>query len=118
MMRLFKQAVLIGLFGALAWADPVADHPTGNRTTPPTIEEVSPLGVARGTTSSITVKGFNLAGASGVTFSEPGIEGRIVSIKELPEEPEPVRLGSGGLPSAQCDSACTRRPARPRKASS
>ena len=35
---------------ALVWANPVIDHPTGNRTTPPTIESIEPLGIARGVT--------------------------------------------------------------------
>lgn len=74
------------------------DRPTGNRTTPPTLNSVSPLGLARGTTSEITVEGLNLARASAIYFSEPGITGKIVRIKELPDLAD-VRLGSNGTVS-------------------
>ena len=70
----------------------------GNRTTPPTLNSVSPLGVARGTTVEMTVEGLNLAKASAVYFSEPGVKGRILRVKELPDLPD-VRLGSNGTPS-------------------
>ncbi len=74
------------------------DHPTGSRITPPAIREVTPLGVARGTAVEMTIEGFNLAKASAIYFSEPGIKARILRIKELPDLPE-VRLGSNGTPS-------------------
>jgi len=74
------------------------DHPTGNRTTPPTINAVSPLGVARGATVEMNVEGLNLANASAIYFSEPGIKARILRIKELPDLPD-IRLGSNGTPS-------------------
>jgi hypothetical protein len=71
---------------------------TGNRTTPPTLNSVSPQGIARGTTIEMTVEGFNLAKASAIYFSEPGLQGRILRIKELPDLPD-IRLGSNGTPS-------------------
>jgi hypothetical protein len=71
----------------------------GNRTTPPTLNSVAPLGIARGTTVEMTVEGLNLARASAVYFSEPGVSGRIVRVKELPDLPD-VRLGSNGTPSS------------------
>src|SRR5579871_2148478 len=74
------------------------DHPTGNRITPPTLNSVSPPGVARGTTLEITVEGLNLAKASAIYFSEPGVAGRIVRVKELPDLPD-IRLGSNGTAS-------------------
>jgi hypothetical protein len=74
------------------------DHPTGPRLTPPTIRQVAPLGVSRGASVEMTVEGFNLAGASRVYFSEPGVEARILRVKELPDLPD-VRLGSNGTPS-------------------
>ena len=74
------------------------DHPTGNRTTPPTLNSVSPIGVSRGTTVELTVEGLNLAKASAIYFSQPGITGKILRIKELPDLPE-NRLGSNGTPS-------------------
>ena len=84
---------------ALVWANPVIDHPTGNRTTPPTIESIEPLGIARGVTQELTVEGYNLRDASEIFFSESTVKGRILEIKELPDVPEPERLGAGGLPS-------------------
>jgi len=80
----------------LAAAD--LDSPSGHRTTPPTLNSVSPLGLARGTTSELTIEGLNLAKASAIYFSEPGVIGRILRVKELPDLPD-VRLGSNGTPS-------------------
>jgi hypothetical protein len=95
--NVMKPATLLLLSCLLALAQK-SDHPTGNRITPPTIRDVSPLGVSRGTTVEMTVEGFNLAKASGIYFSEPGIKGRIVRVKELPDLNE-VRLGSNGTVS-------------------
>ncbi len=74
------------------------DQPTGSRITPPTLNSVSPKGVARGTTVEITMEGLNLAKASAIYFSEPGLTGRIVRVKELPDLPD-IRLGSNGTAS-------------------
>jgi hypothetical protein len=71
------------------------DSPTGSRITPPTLSSVSPVGIARGTTAEITVEGLNLAKASAIYFSEPGVTGRIVRVKELPDLSD-IRLGSNG----------------------
>src|SRR5215468_3871659 len=71
------------------------ESPTGNRTTPPTVNSVSPRGVTRGATVELTVEGLNLAGASAIYFSQPGIQARIVRVKELPDLPD-IRLGSNG----------------------
>ena len=49
----------------------------------------------RGATTELTVEGLNLAKASAVFFSEPGIKARILRIKELPDASD-VRLGSNG----------------------
>ncbi len=73
-------------------------HPTGNRTTPPTLNSVAPQGVARGTSVEMTVEGLNLARASAIYFSEPGVTGHILRVKELPDLPD-IRLGSNGTPS-------------------
>ncbi len=81
---------------ALSAAD--LDHPSGNRTTPPTVTAVSPIGIARGTTVDLTVEGLNLAKASAIYFSEAGITGKILSVKELPDLSD-IRLGSNGTPS-------------------
>jgi hypothetical protein len=74
------------------------DSPTGSRITPPTLNSVSPVGVARGTTIEMTVEGLNLAKASAIYFSEPGVTGRIVRVKELPDLSD-IRLGSNGTAS-------------------
>lgn len=70
----------------------------GNRTTPPTLNVVAPLGVARGTSVEMTVEGLNLARASAIHFSEPGVTGKILRVKELPDLPD-IRLGANGTPS-------------------
>jgi hypothetical protein len=88
--------ILALAFSAAAFAaSTISDWPTGNRTTPPTINSVSPRGVPRGATTELTVEGLNLAKASTVFFSEPGVKARILRIKELPDGPD-VRLGSNG----------------------
>ncbi|MGI8744050.1 MAG: hypothetical protein ACR2NN_16035 [Bryobacteraceae bacterium] len=86
------------LAGALLITAAELDHPSGNRTTPPTLNAVSPIGIARGTTIEMTVEGLNLARASAIYFSEPGITGKILRVKELPDQPD-IRLGSNGTPS-------------------
>ena len=83
--------LLIGLAAA-------ADLSTGNRTTPPVIQSVAPLGIAQGTTAELNIEGLNLARASAIYFSQPSLKGRVVRVKELPDAPEKKRLGSGGLP--------------------
>jgi hypothetical protein len=83
---------------ALTLSAASTDHPTGNRTTPPTLASVSPVGIARGTTVELTVEGLNLAKASAIYFSEPGVTGKILHVKELPDLPE-NRLGENGTPS-------------------
>lgn len=75
-----------------------ADQATGSRITPPTLNSVSPAGVARGTTIEMTMEGLNLAKASAIYFSEPGVTGRIVRVKELPDLSD-IRLGSNGTAS-------------------
>ncbi len=74
------------------------DHPTGSRITPPTISVIAPVGLARGATTEVTVEGFNLASATAIYFSEPGVKGRILRVKELPDLAE-TRLGSNGTVS-------------------
>lgn len=76
-------------------ATTTTESPTGSRTTPPTINSVTPRGVPRGATTELTIEGLNLAHANAVFFSEPGVTARILRIKELPDLPD-VRLGSNG----------------------
>ena len=74
------------------------DRPSGNRTTPPTLDSISPRGLSRGTTTELTLEGLNLAKASAIYFSEPGVTGKILRVKELPDGSD-LRLGSNGTPS-------------------
>ena len=90
MRTILVLACVTAAFGADA-----TDWPTGNRTTPPIINSVSPLGVARGATVEMDIDGLNLANASAVYFSVPGIKARILRIKELPDLSD-IRLGSNG----------------------
>ncbi len=90
-----KTPLLAACLAAATLAASNLDSPSGNRTTPPTLNSVSPLGVARGTTTQMEVEGLNLAGASKIYFSQPGVTGRILHVKELPDLPD-VRLGSNG----------------------
>src|SRR5262245_40159399 len=92
-----KRIFLLAAVAAAVLADE-KDHPTGPRITPPTVNVVAPRGIARGTTVEMTVEGLNLARASAIYFSEPGVKGRILRVKELPDLPD-IRLGSNGTPS-------------------
>jgi hypothetical protein len=90
-----KLLLVLAIAATAYAASTTSDWPTGNRTTPPSIDSVSPRGVPRGATTELTIEGLNLAKASAVFFSEPGIQARILRIKELPDLPD-VRLGSNG----------------------
>jgi hypothetical protein len=89
---MFKRFLFIAAASASLHAQ---QHPTGTRITPPTVASVSPRGIARGTTVELTVEGFNLAKASAIYFNKPGIKGRVLRVKELPDAMD-VRLGSNG----------------------
>src|SRR5260370_2850829 len=93
-ISLLLSSVLISVLSSIVLLA-AADHPTGSRITPPTLNSVAPLGIARGTTNEITVEGLNLAKASAIYFSQPGVTGRIVRVKELPDLSD-IRLGSNG----------------------
>jgi hypothetical protein len=90
-----KQFVAIAALASAVFAQRPEDWPSGQRITPPTISRVSPQGIARGMTVEMEVEGFNLAKASAIYFSDPGVKGRILRVKELPDVAE-VRLGSNG----------------------
>ncbi|HZT30543.1 MAG TPA: hypothetical protein VFA33_11700 [Bryobacteraceae bacterium] len=92
------RTLLVFACACFVYGAETTDWPTGNRTTPPTINAVSPLGVARGATVEMTVEGLNLAKTSAIYFSRPGVKARILRIKELPDLPD-IRLGSNGTPS-------------------
>jgi hypothetical protein len=89
------KAILALACAGAALAASTTESPTGSRTTPPTINSVSPRGIPRGATTELVVEGLNLAGTTAVFFSEPGVTARILRIKELPDGPD-VRLGSNG----------------------
>jgi len=92
-----RRVILFGTVAMFAAAQMI-DDPTGPRITPPTLNSVTPLGGARGTTVEMTIEGLNLAGASAIYFSEAGVKGKIIRVKELPDLPD-IRLGSNGTPS-------------------
>jgi len=93
-----QRTLIFFITAAAVFGQATGEWPTGKRTTPPTIDSVSPMGVPRGATVEVEVEGLNLAKTSAVYFSEPGIKARILRIKELPDLPD-VRLGSNGTPS-------------------
>ena len=55
------------------------------RTNPPTIQDTSPLAVARGLTTEVKVKGINLVGAKQVLFDDPAVKGRVLHVNTLGE---------------------------------
>src|SRR5258707_10764182 len=89
-----KRTLIVAALSAVAFADNV-ESPTGNRTTPPTIAAVSPRGISRGTTAEVTIEGLNLGKAQKIYFDQPGVTGKILRVKELPDASD-VRLGSNG----------------------
>jgi len=95
--RMEWQAGALGLLLAVAPCLGAAslESQTGNRTTPPTLDSVAPLGISRGTSVELTVEGLNLAGASRIYFSEADITGKVLRVKELPDQSD-IRLGSNG----------------------
>ncbi len=97
MNRLFTTASILFFTAGFALAEPVTEHPTGSRTTPPTIESLAPRGVSQGATAVLTVEGYNLRGASTVYFSEPTVSGRVLEVTDMPYVAEPPRLGAAGL---------------------
>jgi hypothetical protein len=69
------------------------------RTTPPTVQNISPRGIARGMTAELVIEGFNLAKASAIYFSDPRVKGKILRVKELPDLPD-IRIGANGTQSS------------------
>src|SRR3989454_8237609 len=53
---------------------------------PPTIAHVTPPGVRRGSTATLTVEGRSLDGASKVLFDARGLTGKVLSVRDVPEE--------------------------------
>lgn len=69
------------------------------RTTPPTVQSISPRGIARGMTAELVIEGFNLANASAIYFSDRRVTGKILRVKELPDLPD-IRIGANGTQSS------------------
>src|SRR5207237_4895799 len=60
-----------------------------SQTAPPTLEKVKPSGAERGTRVTVAIEGTNIAGATRMIFSEPGLSSDITAIREIPiEKPE------------------------------
>ena len=99
MKTLLTFASILLLTAGAGEADAAADHPTGNRTTPPTIERIEPRGLEQGATRELTVEGYNLRGASAVRFGDESVRGRVVQVTRAIDVPEEPRLGAAGLVS-------------------
>ena len=99
MNRLFTTVSIVLLGTGTAGTASAADHPTGSRTTPPTIESIAPRGIPLGESSTVTVEGFNLGGASAVHFSDPTVRGRVVEVRRVSDVAEVPRLGFNGTVS-------------------
>jgi hypothetical protein len=63
------------------------------QTAPPTLERVSPTGAQRGKAVTIEIQGSNIAGATRLIFSEPGLSSTITAIKEVPIEKPMIAKG-------------------------
>jgi len=58
------------------------------RTQPPTVTTVAPTGVVRGKSATIQIEGSRLEGTSRILFSDTAVTGRIIAVKEVPQEEE------------------------------
>ena len=87
------------VFCAVTLAAAFAQSPAvGPRITPPTLNAVEPRGVAQGSKVEMTIEGLNLADATAVYFSQPGLKATILGVKELPDLSD-IRLGANGTTS-------------------
>jgi hypothetical protein len=77
---------LAGFFGGrVVWA---AESPA----IPPAITRFSPVGLQRGSTATFTVEGRNLGGLTNVLFDAPGLSAKLISITDIPEPPQKIRV--------------------------
>jgi hypothetical protein len=60
---------------------------------PPTISEIWPVGMERGTTATFLIDGRSLSGAKNVIFDSSGITAKVLKISELPEKITGPRAG-------------------------
>ena len=100
MNRVLTTTLILLLASSVAATKSADGHPTGSRTTPPTIESIAPRGVTTGATHTLIVEGYNLRRASSVHFSDSSVSGRVVEVSSVPDVPEPPRLGAAGLISS------------------
>ncbi|MFN8007826.1 MAG: hypothetical protein U0V70_12515 [Terriglobia bacterium] len=56
------------------------------QTTPPTVSFTTPPGIQKGTTTKLLIEGTDLTGATAIVFSEPGLHGKILSVRDVPKE--------------------------------
>ena len=79
----------IGLMLVAVVAVSSLDIPCAAQTAPPTLAKITPSGAQRGTRATVTIEGTNIAGATRLIFSEPGLSSEITATKEIPvEKPE------------------------------
>jgi len=60
---------------------------------PPSVSNISPAGMERGTTASFTIEGRNLSGATEVIFDAPGMSAKVILIADVPEKIVGPRAG-------------------------
>ena len=74
MRKSWLQSSLIAMLAAgAALAAETGKHPTGNRTTPPTLDSVAPLGIARGTAVELTPGGERSPARGCLAAPDPGV---------------------------------------------
>ncbi len=55
-------------------------------TIPPSVSRVTPPGLKRGSAVIFTIEGRSLAGARAVLFDAPGLTGKVLGVRDIPEE--------------------------------
>lgn len=60
---------------------------------PPTITNISPVGMERGKSVTFTIEGRNLSDATDVFFDAPGMSGKVSEVTDVPEETRKARAG-------------------------
>src|SRR5207249_1516516 len=89
---IMKRMIIVRVLGIVSVAALSLRLNAQQPTIPPTINSVWPKGLERGATATFTVEGRNLTGAK-VLFDSPGINGKVLSITDLPEEKRVARPG-------------------------
>src|SRR5579863_7130085 len=60
---------------------------------PPSVYDIRPAGIERGTAATFTLDGRNISGASDIIFDAPGITGKFTEITDVPEKIAGPRAG-------------------------